>query len=112
MKWIILAILTIHLNAQVEAKTAHRSVADVSDCQNKIRTVIQNAVRVMGEKRKIGISSLSSSDAGKDFRDRKLTQYSTGVFIVDEGYLTNSGATVIVRSENCEVIKISVATGG
>lgn len=82
-------------------------------CKAKVEKLIHVTAKQMGFSGEFGLS-LTDEAAGNDIQDRPLTRYRSSVFLVDEGYLSNSGAEVTVRNTatGCDVIKLSVSVGG
>jgi len=77
------------------------------------KTVRETAV-VMGLKLRFGLQFLNANSDTKDFLGKPLLEFSTGTFITDQGNLSHSGATVLVRetANSCDILKISVSIGG
>jgi hypothetical protein len=113
---IIIWIATFPLHA-ADAQFVPKPKADTlrsqAACQKKIEKLVRDTARLMGYRSKFGLQ-LSRESAGVDLQNRPLVKYKSGVFIVDEGYLSESGSEVLVRVANgaCEPIRINVSIGG
>lgn len=113
---LILFLITSTLSLAESKKPAlkvFRQVSqDSSACRKKVETLIRSTARSMGLQQKFGIPDITQARAGNDATGNPLVGYSTGVFIIEDGYISHSGATVTVRPENCEIIKLEISIGG
>lgn len=84
-----------------------------STCEAKVKKLILETVKIMGFNEDIGFE-ISKERSGEDIQGKELTTFTTSIFFVEEGNLTNSGATIVVRSadKECEPIKSTVSIGG
>lgn len=91
-------------------KTASK---EVSPCQARVEKLIHAAAMAMGLQKPFGLT-MSREVGEPDIANRPTTNFNSGVFIVDDGYVTNSGASVTVRDadKSCEIIKMTVNIGG
>lgn len=82
-------------------------------CKAKVESVIRSTARAMGLRSKFGLQ-LQVGPGGVDMTEEPLTLLSSGVFIVDEGYVSESSSKVVVRGydSTCEIIKLEVSIGG
>lgn len=114
MKWIALfsLLLTMQQSQAAQKKDfKKRNPSSLSACEVFIEKKIKAVAKAAGLKEEIGFEILENKESvGKDMMENPLTKYSTSMFFVDDGYITGSGATVIVRPEGkkCEIYNISV----
>ena len=88
-----------------------RQVAQFNDvCKEKVMSLIQSTARSMGVTKKIGLQLISEVSEEND----SLLNLSSGVFKVEEGYLSHSGASLVVRPQgkSCEILKMDISVGG
>jgi hypothetical protein len=83
-------------------------------CNDKLRTAIYSEAKRKGETREFGINFNDPEDGGLDPAGKRLTRFGTGVFISDEGYLSNSGASALIRDpfHTCEIVRLTVRVRG
>lgn len=103
-------IATACLNCFAES-VGRKPAQQDSACRRKVEALIRSTARAMGLKQEFGMQ-LSQESAGQDIMNRPLSTFSSGVFIIPDGFVSNSGATVTVRTQSCDVIKLSVSVGG
>ena len=99
---------------QDEIPEAVKKYPHYSKCRKKVDTAITGAAIAMGEKRKFGVNLNEHVDsAGKDESGKPVFSLSTGAFIVNEGFISRSGATVTFSLEDskCEILKIEISIG-
>ena len=101
------------LAQEFKANDSDLSARQAANCKKKVEMLVKTTARAMGLKHKFGVH-LNRKDAGLDSSNRSLVEFSSGVFIVDDGYVSNSSSSAIVRfsGKTCEIIKLSVVTGG
>jgi len=90
-----------------------RDPAAESNCKAQVENAIKATAKALGLQDEIGIQLDPGADAGKDMMERPLRAYSSSAFIIDEGYVTGSGAMVLVRpvGKTCELVGIQVSIG-
>jgi hypothetical protein len=113
---IALTLMIVTLPAFGEAKKPKRETAAAapkSACEQKVRALILKTAKAMGQKQDFGFE-LARETNGVDAMNRPLFTYNASVFIVPEGYISNSAASVVVRTPDttCDIVKIAVSIGG
>lgn len=105
-------LLPLVLITATSAVAQTRPTAQSADaCEKKVEAVVRSTAARMSKK-KFGFQL--RKEAGKTLQGQPMTIYKSGVFIVPEGYLSNSGAEVGVTGTgaNCEIVRVNVMIGG
>ena len=81
-------------------------------CLNKAQALIVSTAKAMGQKGEFAVH-LSAIDAGHDSDGNPIVNFSSGPFIVDDGYVSGSNSSVDMRSNDpsCTAIKLNVSIG-
>lgn len=89
------------------------AMASEANCLAKIESTIKSAAKLMGFVGEFQTELSEGQQAGTDMLGNLLTKYTASTFFIDEGYISGSGASVVVRpdGDTCEVIKLNVSTG-
>lgn len=103
---LIVVLLSGDLAFSKEAPTASTA------CKIKVEKLIHDSAKSMGILQKFSIR-LTSEKPSLDITKRPLVTYDSSAFTVDEGYISNSGASVTVRptANSCEIIKLTISVG-
>lgn len=98
---------------QFVAEKPGKTAANLAACQKKVENLVRLTAKQMGYAGKFGLNMIREP-AGEDSQNRPLMKYHSGVFIVEDGYLSNSHSEVVIRAHGgaCEVIKLTVSIGG
>jgi len=82
-------------------------------CTMKIESAVKSTAKLMGIKDKFSLQMSEPEDAGKNMMDISLKSYSTSSFLIGDGYISGSGASVVVQpnSKSCEIIKMTISVG-
>jgi hypothetical protein len=88
------------------------AAADAQSCEKKVTALVKSVAKNMGVKSEIGVH-LTTASGEPDLRKRPVLVYSSGSFITDDGFLSNSGAEVSVAdaAKACAIVKVSVYVG-
>lgn len=103
MKMILVALMTFATSA---------AFANQTPCQSKISSAVRATAKALGLKQNFGFEVNEGEDLGKkDIEGRPLISYSTSVFIIDEGYLSGTGASAVVRPKgnSCEIVQLTIS---
>lgn len=89
------------------------ALASEDKCVTKIEATIKSAAKLMGFVGDFETEMSEGMNIGTDMLGNTLTKYIASTFFIDEGYISGSGASVVVRpdGDSCEVIKLNVSTG-
>lgn len=111
---VFFSLLTLaSAQTKLRSPTKASPTAKKSPCQLRVEELIHASAQAMGLGERFGLH-LNREVGETDITGRPLTNFSSGVFIVDDGYVSNSGATVVVRDpdKTCEILSLSVRVGG
>lgn len=94
-------------------KSPPKSKTTAMSCQKKAEDLVRQTALRMGLSQPFGIHFSQEKGDGES-EDPSWTMLRSGTFIVDDGYVSNSGATVAIRDfeGKCEIVRLTVAVGG
>jgi hypothetical protein len=84
--------------------------ARADDCAKEIKEAVQAAAKSIGIQEEIGFDLQLTGKRFKTHLGEQLVEYATSTFIIADGYLPGSGATVAVKpgAGSCEIVRLKI----
>lgn len=107
MKFSSLASLAIIISTPSYATEAPEAA-----CRAQITKNVIAAATLLGVKQEIGFDLAATGETDTTYLGESLDEYATSAFIIQDGYVTGSGARIAVKPvpAGCEVVRLEVRT--